>query len=135
MGPRRAGALPGIRHVQQRMSIASGASSWGRDVLRYTLIPLVLMFTLPAATITVWLIIRYFDGSVNVFVVEASFGEVLRRWPWPTVTALQVIAAWLVFQTILLVSVPGRHHFGPATPPGDRAIALRISSTESGRSS
>ncbi|MFK4625668.1 phosphatidylethanolamine N-methyltransferase family domain-containing protein [Bradyrhizobium diazoefficiens] len=99
------------------ISITSRPPNGMRDALRYTVIPLVFMFTLPSATIVTWLIVAHFDGSIVAF-ASAPLGKIFQLWPRPDWTAVCIISVWVVLQTFLLRSLPGRLHVGPATPAG-----------------
>lgn len=82
------------------------------------LLPAVIMLTAPPAVVLLWMATVYFDGSLVVMLHE--LGRVARFWPWPSSSALAMIAAWVGLQTLLLVVLPGREVEGPPTPMGER---------------
>ena len=95
------------------------------DFVRYVLIPLTFIVVLPVLTILLWLIVRYFDGSVLAFADEASLDRVIQLWPLPSVRAAAILGVWITFQALLLLVLPGRWQFGPVTPAGDR-VAYKL---------
>jgi 7-dehydrocholesterol reductase len=72
-----------------------------------------------------WLIVRYFDGSVLAFAEEASLDRVVQLWPLPSVKAAAMLGAWITLQALLLLALPGRRQLGPVTPAGDR-VAYKL---------
>jgi 7-dehydrocholesterol reductase len=106
---------------RRRAPISTGV----RGAVSHVLIPLLLMTTLPTLTILLWIIVRHFDGSVLAFPAAASVERVIQLWPWPSTTAVLIVAAWVALQTFLLVALPGRRHVGPVTPAGDR-VSYRL---------
>ena len=95
------------------------------DFVRYVLIPLTFIVVLPILTMLLWLIVRYFDGSVLAFAEEASLDRVIQLWPLPSVKSAAMLGVWITFQALLLLALPGRWQLGPVTPAGDR-VAYKL---------
>jgi 7-dehydrocholesterol reductase len=86
--------------------------------VRHVVIPIVVMVTSPALVVLLWLTMVELDGSLIELVREP--GRALAAWPWPTWTALTMLATWVAVQAALLLFLPGARHLGPVTPMGNR---------------
>eukprot|EP00026_Physarum_polycephalum_P009719 Phypoly_transcript_09853.p1 GENE.Phypoly_transcript_09853~~Phypoly_transcript_09853.p1 ORF type:complete len:452 (-),score=31.93 Phypoly_transcript_09853:10-1305(-) len=87
---------------------------------RSTIVPLALMGTTPVLNIILWMICRYYSGSVWQFATTISWESLSRYWPSITSTAFSILLTFAVVQALLLIFVPGVTHKGPLTPAGNR---------------
>jgi 7-dehydrocholesterol reductase len=86
--------------------------------LRRRALPLLLMVLSPLTVVLLWIAVAHFEGSPLAMLRDPH--RVLARWPWPSLRALEMIAAWAALQTVLLRWLPGRTYLGPTTPMGNR---------------
>lgn len=88
--------------------------------LRRTVVPLALMLGCPPAVIVLWMIAAHFDGSVLEFFQKIDWATFWRLCPRPTWAAARMILIFAVLEGLLLVLLPGKFHYGPVTPAGNR---------------
>lgn len=91
-----------------------------RAVIRNTALPMVLMILTPPVVILVWLTCRYLDGSISRLASRDGLHEVIAHFPAPSGVAAAMLAGFILVQTVLLRTLPGRIHEGPVTPAGNR---------------
>ena len=87
---------------------------------RRTALPLLLILVCPPTVIGLWMIAVYFDGSFTQFFTTADLDMILSLAPRPTWRAARILLYWAVLQAALMVTLPGRTHYGPITPQGNR---------------
>src|SRR4051794_7136435 len=90
--------------------------SWSRT----RAFPLTLIVCCPPATILLWMIAADYHGSLLEFLRTITLAEFAARFPLPSLAAVEIIAVWLLLQVVLLVGLPGKEHYGPVTPAGNR---------------
>jgi 7-dehydrocholesterol reductase len=90
--------------------------SWFRTLA----FPLFLIIVCPPTTVALWMVVVYHGGSVADFVATTSLAEIAARFPWPSLAAAKIIAAWAAVQLVLLLVLPGKTLLGPVTPMGNR---------------
>jgi 7-dehydrocholesterol reductase len=88
--------------------------------IRRSAVPLALMLICPPAVIVLWMICAHFDGSVLAFLHGITVPIFLALCPRPTTAALSMIVVFGVLEGLLLVLLPGKVHYGPVTPAGNR---------------
>lgn len=85
---------------------------------------LILCTTTPFVVIYYWITYEYFGTSIitaaRVAYSEGLFRFFINRFPQPSRNAVFGYAAWLAFQALLYVYLPGREALGPITPGGRR---------------
>jgi 7-dehydrocholesterol reductase len=86
--------------------------SWG--------FPLALILCCPPITILLWMTSVFYGGSMVDFVQEITWSDFVARFPLPSLTAVGILGAWLLLELTLLLGLPGKEHFGPVTPMGNR---------------
>jgi 7-dehydrocholesterol reductase len=90
------------------------------NLLRTRLGPLLLVLSTPPTAILFWIVCRHLDGSLARLLDADGRRAVIEHWPWPTLAAAQIVAAFAVFEYALLVALPGKTFEGPVTPTGVR---------------
>jgi 7-dehydrocholesterol reductase len=90
------------------------------ELVRTTLGPLVLMLITPPAAIAFYITCAHLDGELSRLVTREGLRAFVEHFPRPSLTAAAVIAAFVAFEALLLKVLPGREHFGPVTPMGNR---------------
>jgi 7-dehydrocholesterol reductase len=83
------------------------------------LVPLILICTAPPFAIALWIIATVFEGN-TLAALSASPSQWIEAIPWPSMTAVTMLASWIVLQLALLVLLPAATHDGPVTPAGNR---------------
>ncbi|KAB8079703.1 ergosterol biosynthesis ERG4/ERG24 [Aspergillus leporis] len=87
-------------------------------------ISFVLCTTTPFVVIYYWIAYQYFDTSIvtaaRVACSEGLFQFFITRFPHSSGNAVFGYAAWLAFQAIMYIYLPGREALGPVTPAGRR---------------
>jgi 7-dehydrocholesterol reductase len=78
------------------------------------------MLTCPPAVIVLWMICAHFDGSVLTFWKSIDWPTFVALCPRPTWAAVRMLFVFGVLEALLLVLVPGKIHYGPVTPTGNR---------------
>ena len=87
---------------------------------RRTALPLFLILVCPPTVIILWMITVHFDGSFTQFFTTADLDTILALVPRPTRRAARLLLYWAVLQGVLMVVLPGKTHYGPVTPKGNR---------------
>eukprot|EP01116_Phalansterium_solitarium_P007994 TRINITY_DN2112_c1_g1_i1.p2 TRINITY_DN2112_c1_g1~~TRINITY_DN2112_c1_g1_i1.p2 ORF type:complete len:434 (-),score=164.11 TRINITY_DN2112_c1_g1_i1:431-1732(-) len=95
---------------------------YGGYFFRTYLAPLFLLIQAPITITAVWIITTYYDGSVANFVERFNFNEVYDLWPRPSILAAKIIAAFVVFEFILLKLLPGELYKGSPSPSGYQPV-------------
>ena len=72
----------------------------------------MLVLLLPA-------LVLHFQSSV-LRAYSAPFSQLLAALPWPSCNAALALLAFVVFESVLLVCLPGKTVYGPITPMGER---------------
>ena len=90
------------------------------SAIRRTAVPLALMLACPPGVLVLWMICAHFDGSVLAFLHGITLAKFFALCPRPSVTALSMLAVFAVLEGLLLVLLPGKVHYGPVTPAGNR---------------
>src|SRR4051812_24312343 len=88
--------------------------------LRTTLFPLLLMLSTPILIIVVWMTATRYDGSLYKFITTIDWPTLVSEWPGPSLIAAKIIGIFALFEAILMVALPGKTHYGPVTPTGNR---------------
>ncbi len=86
---------------------------------RTTIGPLLLLTTTPFLVIGVWEAVMFHGGSLFSLAM-AGPAAWWADMPAPTLTALQIVVGWVIFQLALMHLLPGKAFLGPVTPEGDR---------------
>ena len=89
-------------------------AGWFRELAA----PLGLLLVCPPSVVLLWLAATYFDGSLLLLL--KNWTEIFALWPWPSLSALGMLAVWAALQAALLRWLPGKIFYGPATPMGNR---------------
>jgi 7-dehydrocholesterol reductase len=79
----------------------------------------LLLFS-PVFVVLLWTVCTYYQGSFWTLATTARLGDIVRRWPWPTLTAVKILATFAAFEALLMVLLPGKKLLGPITPAGER---------------
>lgn len=87
---------------------------------RTTVFPLFLMLVTPLVIIVVWMTATQYDGSLLRFFTTIDWPTLVRDWPAPSLTAAKIIGLFAAFEAALMVLLPGKTHYGPVTPTGNR---------------
>jgi len=87
---------------------------------RRTALPLFLILVCPPTVIVLWMITVHFNGSFTLFFTTADLDTILALIPRPTWRAARLLLFWAVLQAVLLIVLPGKTHYGPVTPKGNR---------------
>jgi 7-dehydrocholesterol reductase len=90
------------------------------EAVRTTIVPLLLMLITPPTAIALWIACRYLDGEISRLPTAEGWAALAAHWPWPTLTAAELIGGFVLLQLVLLRLLPGPIHFGPVTPMGNR---------------
>lgn len=93
----------------------------GSNMLRTTIIPLLLMLLSPPAVLFVWVAATVYNGDVLAALSDGGLrGPLWSAFPVPTVIAARLAVAFLIAQMILLVALPGKVFYAVPTPMGNR---------------
>jgi 7-dehydrocholesterol reductase len=104
-------------HDNSRGAWLAGNGSWPTTHL----VPLLLLVFSPPFAVLLWVIITHYDGSV-LAAFASSPAQLLAQLPRPSFIAAAMLLGWLGFQLLLLRVLPGKRHFGPVTPGGNRPV-------------
>ncbi|MEO6953232.1 MAG: 7-dehydrocholesterol reductase, partial [Polyangia bacterium] len=85
-----------------------------------TLAPLLLLLICPPLVPVIWVIVTYFDGSIQRASSTSSVRFILENLPAPSLGAVAVIVVFAIFELALLFLLPGGRMLGPTTPAGNR---------------
>jgi 7-dehydrocholesterol reductase len=101
---------------------AAGSNSHAVTFVRRTLGPLLLMLVTPPAAILFWIVCTFepFKGSLTPLLTIEGWQSVIAHWPWPSISAAEIVLIFVIFEAILLVWIPGKSFEGPITPSGVR---------------
>jgi 7-dehydrocholesterol reductase len=88
--------------------------------VRRTALPLLLILVCPPTVILLWMITVHFNGSLTLFFTTADLDTILALVPRPTWRAARLLLFWALLQAVLLIVLPGKTHYGPVTPKGNR---------------
>lgn len=91
-------------------------------IARYIFGPLFLMVATTLLVPLLWYTIEKLDGSyasLGAAIIEDGFWETFQRAaPMPTLYTVKIVAAFAIFEIILLQSVPGAPYKGPISESG-----------------
>lgn len=96
--------------------LPNGTGSW----FRRTVLPLFLILVCPPTVILLWMIAVHFEGSLMQFFASANLDTIAPLVPRPTWRAARILMLWAALQALLMVLLPGKTHYGPVTPMGNR---------------
>ena len=90
------------------------------EVLRRSVVPVLLVAGTPPAEILLWIACTYLDGSLLALASREGLAAVRDHFPAPTLRAAAAVLVFAAFEALLLRALPGRVHEGPITPTGNR---------------
>lgn len=95
---------------------------WGtrKSWFRSSAFPLFLILACPPTTVLLWIVTVGYSGSFTEFARHLSWHDLVARIPSPSLTAAAILGAWMALQLVLLKVLPGKLHYGPFTPMGNR---------------
>ena len=99
---------------------AAKSQSRAVEAVRTLVVPLLLMLVTPPTAIALWICCRYLDGEISRLPTIEGWQQLVTHWPWPTLTAAEIILGFVLLQIVLLRLLPGRIYQGPVTPMGNR---------------
>lgn len=89
-------------------------------VLRNVVAPLALVLVTPVLVPVLWIVVQYLDGALTrVFTVD-GWATVVHRLPFPTMTAVTILAVFVGVEVVLLRFLPAKVYLGPVSPAGVR---------------
>ena len=80
------------------------------------------MLVTPIVIIVLWLTCVQYEGSLARFFSSVDLDTLYRLWPRPTLTAAGLVVAFAALQAVLMAVLPGKTHYGPVTPTGNRPL-------------
>ncbi|CAM6058176.1 unnamed protein product [Sphagnum tenellum] len=86
---------------------------------------LLLMIVSPMFIVFIWYTIIHVEGSVEKsyrFFLAKGMRGIRDVWPYPTIRACKMVAAFAAFEAILQVFLPAERFIGPQSPAGHRPV-------------
>ena len=87
---------------------------------RTSVFPLFLLLVTPPLVIALWGTIVFLDGSLLRMLSAEGVTTIVQNLPAPSLPALGIIFAFLAFELVLMLALPGKKFLGPITPAGNR---------------
>jgi len=91
---------------------------------RTVMVPLTVIVLCPVLNVLLWMICRFYDGSLPAFLHASSSSSfsalVIRHWPQPDLMTVALVSTYAIVEALLMIIIPGARHKGPITPAGNQ---------------
>lgn len=99
---------------------AGRSESRSIELIRTVVGPLLLMGLTPPAIFVLWGTCAFLNGELSRLLTAEGWRVNGANFPLPSLKAAAILGAFVAMELVLLLILPGKTHYGPVTPAGDR---------------